>query len=66
MSSNVGKKCFKLWCVLCAVQCTAHSTHCLYSIFRDGNEVPGHRSHRYSLNLTLVWSMSGLGGVGGD
>jgi hypothetical protein len=20
MSSNVGKKCFKLWCVLCAVQ----------------------------------------------
>ena len=27
MFSNVGKKCFKLWCVLCAVQCTAHSTH---------------------------------------
>jgi hypothetical protein len=20
MSSNVGKKCFKLWCVLCAVK----------------------------------------------
>jgi hypothetical protein len=31
MFSNVGKKCFKQWCVLCAMQvvtnCTAHSTH---------------------------------------
>ena len=32
MFSNVGKKCFKLWCVLCAVQFvtarhTIHTTH---------------------------------------
>ena len=27
MFSNVGKKCFKLWCVLCAVHGTAHNTH---------------------------------------
>ena len=30
MFSNVGKKCFKLWCVLCALQfvtnCKAHNT----------------------------------------
>jgi hypothetical protein len=26
MSSNVGKKCFQLWCVLCAVQFVTHST----------------------------------------
>jgi hypothetical protein len=26
MSSNVGKKCFKLWCVLCAVQCVCFLT----------------------------------------
>jgi hypothetical protein len=26
MFSNVGKNCFKLWRVLCAV-CTAHNTH---------------------------------------
>ena len=24
MFSNVGKKCFKLWCVLCAVQFVTH------------------------------------------
>ena len=24
MFSNVGKECFKLWCVLCAVPCTQH------------------------------------------
>ena len=27
MFSNVGKKCFKLWCVLFAVHDTAHNTH---------------------------------------
>jgi hypothetical protein len=39
MSSNVGKKCFQLWCVLCAVQfvtnCTAHSkVYSLHPYFR--------------------------------
>jgi hypothetical protein len=27
MSSNVGKKCFQLWCVLCAVQFVTHELH---------------------------------------
>ena len=27
MFSNVGKQCFKLWCVLCAVQFVTHKLH---------------------------------------
>jgi hypothetical protein len=27
MSSNVGKKCLKLWCVLCAMQFVTHKLH---------------------------------------
>ena len=34
MFSNVGKKCFKLWCVLCAVHYTAHNTQLHVSAFR--------------------------------
>ena len=32
MFSNCAKNCFKLWCVLCAVQCTAHNTHHIGSL----------------------------------
>jgi hypothetical protein len=28
MFSNVGKKCFKLWCVLCAVQFESQTVRC--------------------------------------
>jgi hypothetical protein len=31
MFNNVGKKCFKLWCVLCAVQCVTQSQTALFT-----------------------------------
>jgi hypothetical protein len=41
MSSNVGKKCFKLWCVLCA-QHTLHATHRLVESCERGNKPFGY------------------------
>ena len=48
MFSNVGKKCFQLWCVLCAVQfVTIFKEHCNSSKVRhklpdDGPDGPKH------------------------
>jgi hypothetical protein len=34
MSSNVGKNCFKLWCVLCAVQFVKESQAVVCTVCR--------------------------------
>jgi hypothetical protein len=66
MSSNVGKKCFKLWCVLCTVYtlCT-HCVHCwtFNDVFLLSYYYYYYYYYWYSA-LGLVWA--GTGTQSGD
>ena len=55
MFSNIGKKCFKLWCVLCAVQFVTHNTHHSLKHFYQVmcpvcGQQPANRTHNLQLH----------------